>query len=68
MGSRRAGQTRMTVSLCVIMLEMVNADGTLPFLMVVIIVAKVRLTALQHSWDCSNTSPKKSGVLPSEGA
>ena len=30
----------MTVSLCVIMLEMCHAEGTLPFLMVVIIVAK----------------------------
>lgn len=30
----------MTVSLCVIMLEMCKAEGTLPFLMVVIIVAK----------------------------
>lgn len=30
----------MTVSLCVIMLEMAAAQGTLPFLMVVIIVAK----------------------------
>lgn len=30
----------MTVSLCVIMLEMCDSQGTLPFLMVVIIVAK----------------------------
>lgn len=35
-----AGQTRMTVSLCVIMLEMCKAEATLPFLMVVIIIAK----------------------------
>eukprot|EP00892_Ulva_mutabilis_P003969 jgi/Ulvmu1/1944/UM012_0105.1 len=34
------GQMRMTVSLCVVLLEMCNTQGTLPFLMVVIIVAK----------------------------
>ena len=35
-----AGQMRMTVSLCVVLLEMCNSQATLPFLMVVIIVAK----------------------------
>jgi hypothetical protein len=36
----RAGQTRMTVSLCVIIMEMVKTNTVLPFVMVVIIVSK----------------------------